>query len=92
MAGGSEIPPEKGFPLGLDPMLLSKALSNMLNRLRLAEQSPAKHISPLIKTKVVNVEEKIEEVIEKLSGIRCGFKSTSCPDQLAKALKKAISE
>lgn len=28
----------------------------------------------------------IDEVIEKLSGIRCGFKSTSCPDQLAKAL------
>ena len=30
----------------------------------------------------------IDEVIEKLSGIRCGFKSTSCPDQLAKALTK----
>ena len=25
--------------------------------------------------------------IEKLSGIRCGFKNTSCPDQLAKALE-----
>ena len=32
---------------------------------------------------------KVEEVIEKLEGIKCGFKSTSCPDQLAKALKKA---
>lgn len=30
-----------------------------------------------------------EEVIDKLSGIRCGFKGTSCPDQLAKAVKKA---
>ena len=30
----------------------------------------------------------IDEVIEKLSGIRCGFKSTSCPDQLARALKE----
>lgn len=29
---------------------------------------------------------KIEEVIEKLSGITCGFKDTSCPDQIAKAL------
>lgn len=29
------------------------------------------------------------EVIEKLSGIRCGFKRTSCPDQLAKALSEA---
>ena len=28
----------------------------------------------------------IDEVINRLSGLRCGFKSTSCPDQLAKAL------
>lgn len=28
-----------------------------------------------------------EEVIQRLEGIRCGFKDTSCPDQLAKALK-----
>ena len=33
---------------------------------------------------------KAEDVIAKLEGIRCGFKSTSCPDQLAKALKNAI--
>lgn len=31
-----------------------------------------------------------EEVISKIEGIKCGRKSTSCPDQLAKALKKAI--
>ncbi len=30
---------------------------------------------------------KVDEVIQKLEGITCGFKSTSCPDQLAKALK-----
>lgn len=29
----------------------------------------------------------IDEVIEKLKGIRCGGKSTSCPDQIAKALE-----
>lgn len=29
-----------------------------------------------------------EEVIDRLENIRCGFKSTSCPDQLAKALKE----
>ena len=28
----------------------------------------------------------IDEAIKRLSGIRCNFKSTSCPDQLAKAL------
>ena len=32
---------------------------------------------------------KIDEVIKKLEGIRCGFKNTSCPDQLALALKSA---
>lgn len=32
----------------------------------------------------------IEEAIEKLQGIRCGFKNTSCPDQLAQALKNCI--
>lgn len=31
----------------------------------------------------------VEDVIERLSGIRCGMKPTSCPDQLAKALKEA---
>ncbi len=29
---------------------------------------------------------KVDDAISKLSGITCGFKSTSCPDQLAKAL------
>lgn len=33
---------------------------------------------------------KAEELIERLSGIRCGFKSTSCPDQLAKAIKSVM--
>ena len=30
---------------------------------------------------------KAKEAVERLKGIRCGFKSTSCPDQLAQALK-----
>ena len=29
----------------------------------------------------------VDEAIARLEGIRCGFKSTSCPDQLARALK-----
>ena len=32
------------------------------------------------------------ELIEILNGIRCGFKSTSCPDQLATALEKALEQ
>ena len=37
---------------------------------------------------------KIEDVISKLDGIKCGFRNTSCPDQIAKALKeyKGINE
>lgn len=29
----------------------------------------------------------VEEAIRRMEGIQCGFKGTSCPDQLAKALK-----
>lgn len=31
---------------------------------------------------------KIEDAIAKLKGIKCGFKNTSCPDQLARALEE----
>ena len=33
----------------------------------------------------------VNEVIGKIEGIKCGMKNTSCPDQLATALKEAIS-
>lgn len=33
---------------------------------------------------------KVEDVIRKLDGIRCGVKSTSCPDQLCRALEEAM--
>ena len=32
--------------------------------------------------------QKIDDVISTLEGVRCGMKSTSCPDQLSKALNK----
>ena len=32
----------------------------------------------------------IKEAISRMEGIRCGFKPTSCPDQLAKALKQCL--
>lgn len=32
--------------------------------------------------------QKIDDIIAKLSGIKCGYKITSCPDQLARALKE----
>lgn len=31
----------------------------------------------------------VEEAVARMEGIRCGMKSTSCPDQLARALKTA---
>lgn len=33
----------------------------------------------------------VTDAISRLEGIKCGFKSTSCPDQLAKALKEYIN-
>lgn len=33
---------------------------------------------------------KIEDVISKLEGITCGFRSTSCPDQISRALKEYL--
>ena len=34
----------------------------------------------------------VNEAISRIEGIRCGFKSTSCPDQLARALKSAVGK
>ena len=34
----------------------------------------------------------VDDVIARLEGTRCGMKSTSCPDQLAKALKEAKAQ
>ena len=33
-----------------------------------------------------------EQIIEKMEGIHCGMKPTSCPDQLARALKEAMNK
>lgn len=34
----------------------------------------------------------VEQVEEKISGIKCGFKNTSCPDQLTIAIKQALNK
>lgn len=34
----------------------------------------------------------VQEVIDRIGGIRCGMKPTSCPDQLATALRKAMEQ
>lgn len=45
-----------------------------------------KGISALVKGKPAT------EVIDTLKGLKCGFKQTSCPDQLAHALEAALNE
>ena len=45
-----------------------------------------KGISPMVQGM------KPEEAISRLKGIRCGFKPTSCPDQLAHALEEMIAK
>ena len=66
--GTDDVPPEKGLPLNLDPTLMMKALNAILKRMRIAEQErkPADLVNPLIKRKVVSVEEKIEEICQLL--------------------------
>lgn len=34
---------------------------------------------------------KVEDVLPKIEGIRCGMKTTSCPDQLARALRQVMA-
>ena len=34
----------------------------------------------------------VDEAIQRMEGIRCGYKPTSCPDQLAKALKEITAK
>ena len=34
----------------------------------------------------------VEEVIRRLEGVRCGYKDTSCPDQLSRALRDIQAE
>ena len=35
---------------------------------------------------------RAEDVAKLLSGIKCGFKSTSCPDQLSKAIEESLNQ
>lgn len=58
--------------------------TNVVNDLKVINgcNGNLKGISSLIKGM------KIDDIISKLEGIPCGFKSTSCPDQIAKALKE----
>ncbi len=66
--GTDDVPPEKGLPLNLDPALMLKALQSVLRRMRLAEaeRKPQDLVNPLIKHKIVSVEEKINEIIQLL--------------------------
>ncbi len=63
----TEIPPEKGIPMGLEPALLSDALNEMLARINAIQPEPELMISPLIQAPIVSVEKKIEEIISELT-------------------------
>ena len=61
-----DVPPEKGFPLGLDTALLTKALNVLLARFKNSDREPETLINPLIKPHVVSVEEKIDQILDIL--------------------------
>lgn len=66
--GTDEIPPEKGLPLNLNTDMLLKALDSVLKRMKVAQaaKNPTELVNPLIKHKVVSVEEKIEQMCRML--------------------------
>ena len=66
--GTDEIPPEKGLPLNLDAGMLVKALESVLKRMKVAESQrhPTELVNPLIKHKVISVEEKIDQMCKIL--------------------------
>ena len=66
--GTDDIPPEKGLPLNLDTALLMKALDAVMKRMKIADsaRTPTELVNPLIKHKVISVEEKIEEICHTL--------------------------
>ncbi len=61
-----EIPPDKEVPSGIDPELLSKALSIMMRRLEAQENVQSTHIKPLVRARVVSVEERIGLIVHSL--------------------------
>ncbi len=67
--GTDEIPPEKGLPLNLDSGMLIKALESVLKRMKIADaqKHPTELVNPLIKHKIISVEEKIEQMCEVLA-------------------------
>ena len=66
--GTDEIPPEKGLPLNLNTDMLLKALDSVLKRMKVAQaaKNPTELVNPLIKHKIVSVEEKIEQMCQML--------------------------
>ena len=62
--GTDDIPPEKGLPLNLDSGMLVKALESVLKRMKVAQaqRQPTELVNPLIKHKVVSVEDKIDQM------------------------------
>ena len=66
--GTDEIPPEKGLPLNLDSGMLVKALESVLKRMKIADaqRKPTELVNPLIKHKVISVEEKIDQMCNML--------------------------
>ena len=62
--GTDDVPPEKGLPLNLNADMLVKALESVLKRIKIAEaqRKPSDLVNPLIKHKVISVEEKIDQM------------------------------
>lgn len=64
--------------------MIFKIDGNIIRDIKIVGGCPGNSLGVRALTK----DQKIDDVINKLEGIRCGFKNTSCPDQISNALKE----
>ena len=73
--------------VGMTPLHFGIAL---LMSLMVGSLTPPLSVNLFTSCRVLGM--KVDEAIRRLDGIKCGFKPTSCPDQLAQALKQYKGE
>lgn len=64
--------------------MIFKIDGNIIRDIKIVDGCPGNSLGVRALTK----DQNIDDVINKLEGIRCGFKNTSCPDQISNALKE----
>lgn len=62
--------------------------NNIIKDMRVIGRCPGNSLG----IRALSIGNDIDYIIEKLKGIKCGFRNTSCPDQISKALEQYKKE